>query len=57
MRFGSELKSIRGQSVGEDRTGLQLVDKLVRPWLYSLIMNKNGVTKETLVRGNKYKPQ
>ena len=31
MRFGSELKSIRGQSVGEDRTGLQLVDKLATP--------------------------
>ena len=31
MRFGSELKSIRGQSAGEDRTGLQLVDKLATP--------------------------
>ena len=31
MRFGGELKSIRGQSVGEDRTGLQLVDKLATP--------------------------
>ena len=28
MRFGGELKSIRGQSVGEDRGGQQLVDKL-----------------------------
>ena len=31
MRFGSELKSIRGQSVGEDLTGVQLVDKLATP--------------------------
>ena len=26
MRFGGELKSIRSQSVGEDRAGLQLVE-------------------------------
>ena len=56
MRFGGELRSIRGLSVGEDRAGLQLVEKLATPpppWLYSLNNNENGVTKETLVRGNK----
>ena len=26
MRFGGELKSIRSQSAGEDRAGLQLVE-------------------------------
>ena len=31
MLFGGELKSIRGQSVGEDRAGLQLVEKLATP--------------------------
>ena len=31
MRFGGELKSIRAQSVGEDRAGLQLVEKLATP--------------------------
>ena len=28
MRFGGELKRVRGQSVGEDLAGLQLVEKL-----------------------------
>ena len=31
MRFGGEPKSIRGQSVGEDCAGLQLVEKLATP--------------------------
>ena len=31
MLLEGELKSIRGQSVGEDRAGLQLVEKLARP--------------------------
>ena len=31
MLFVGELKSIRGQSVGEDRAGLQLVEKLATP--------------------------
>ena len=31
MLFGGELKSIRGQSVGKDCAGLQLVEKLATP--------------------------
>ena len=31
MLLDGELKSIGGQSVGEDRTGLQLVEKLATP--------------------------
>ena len=31
MRFGGELKSMRGQSVGEDSAGLQPVEKLATP--------------------------
>ena len=31
MLFGGELKSMGGQSVGEDRAGLQLFEKLATP--------------------------
>ena len=31
MRFGDELKSISGQSVGEEHAGLQVVEKLAIP--------------------------
>ena len=31
MHFEDELKSIRGQSVGEDHAGLQLAEKLAIP--------------------------
>ena len=58
MRFGGELKSVRGQSVGEDSAGLQLVEKLATPLaLFLEQQRKRSYQKETLVRGNKYKPQ
>ena len=38
MHFGGELKSIQGQSVGEDRGGLQLVEKLAKPLTDKVVM-------------------
>ena len=48
MHFGGELKSIRGQSVGEDHAGLQLVEKLAKPLTDKVVMvpqNKNSPLK------------
>ena len=38
MHFEGELKSIRGQSVVEDRAGLQLVEKLAKPLTDKVVM-------------------
>ena len=51
MPFGGELTSIRVQSVGEDRAGLQLAEKLAKPLLAPKVQpgRERGVSRRASV--------